>query len=33
MGAFTHSAFRERRLGGVTRHVIDAADIAVFMQR
>ena len=32
MGAFAHSPFRERILGGVTRHVLEAAMVPVLMQ-
>src|SRR3546814_479080 len=33
MGAYTHSRVRQMLLGGVTRHVLEAADIPVLMSR
>jgi nucleotide-binding universal stress UspA family protein len=32
LGAFAHAPLHERVLGGVTRHVLDAANLPVFMQ-
>lgn len=32
MGAFTHSAWRDLVLGGVTRHMLTCADLPVFMR-
>ncbi|WP_162913116.1 universal stress protein [Rhodospirillaceae bacterium SYSU D60014] len=33
LGAYTHSRVRQMLLGGVTRHVLEAADIPVLMSR
>ncbi len=33
MGAYSHSRLRQLILGGVTRHVLETADITVLMSR
>jgi nucleotide-binding universal stress UspA family protein len=33
MGAYSHSRLRQRILGGVTRHVLEHADVPVMMHR